>query len=80
MRIRRRLVLYAIGVATLGMVLFAVLLLALASRGVVTDQATSLAELAAKTAEALEAADDAIAAPRPPVVADLGRASTRSSS
>ena len=47
MRIRRRLVLYAIGVATLGMILFAVLLVALASGGVASDQREALAALAA---------------------------------
>jgi two-component system OmpR family sensor kinase len=71
MRIRRRLVLYAIGVAALGMTLFAVLLAALLSRGVVTDQAEALAAIAAETATAVSASDPSADGAMPLVVADL---------
>jgi len=70
-RIRRRLVLYAIGVATLGMILFAVLLLALAAGGVAGDQHEALTALAADTAAGLERGDGVPAGERPLVVADL---------
>ncbi len=70
MRIRRRLVLYAIGVAALGMTLFAVLLTALLSRGVVADQGRALATIAADAASAVAAADPGAGGP-PLVVADL---------
>ncbi len=70
MRIRRRLVLYAIGVAALGMTLFAVLLTALLSRGVVTDQTEALAALAAETATTIAASDPEAGGP-PLVVVDL---------
>lgn len=54
MRIRRRLVLLAVAIATAGMTLFAVLLSGLLARGVATDQDESLARLAAGTAAVVE--------------------------
>jgi two-component system OmpR family sensor kinase len=54
-RIRRRLVLLAVAVATAGMTLFAVLLSGLLARGVATDQDVVLARLAAGTAAVVEA-------------------------
>lgn len=55
MRIRRRLVLLAVAVATAGMTLFAVLLSGLLARGVATDQDVALARLAAGTVAVVEA-------------------------
>lgn len=54
MRIRRRLVLLAVAVATAGMTLFAVLLSGLLARGVATDQDVALARLATGTAAVVE--------------------------
>lgn len=71
MRIRRRLVLYAVGVATLGMVLFATLLVWLASGGVAADQRESLAALADDTATAIARTSGTEAADRPLLVDDL---------
>ena len=72
MRIRRRLVLYAIGVTTAGMTLFSVLLIALAARGVVDDQDRTLAALATREAAVVGATDPATLAGRSPLdVADL---------
>lgn len=71
MRIRRRLVLYAIGVATLGMVLFAVLLVALASAGVAGDQREALAALARDAAGPIAVTEGPLTPDRPLLVADL---------
>lgn len=71
MRIRGRLVLYAIGVATLGMVLFAVLLVGLASGGVAGDQQAALAALAEKAADEIALTRGTLAPERPLLVADL---------
>jgi signal transduction histidine kinase len=65
-RIRRRLVLYAVAVATLGMTLFGVLLYGLAARGVETDLDEALARLAAETASVVESmGPDALAGREP---------------
>ncbi len=72
MRIRRRLVLYGIGVATLGMIIFAVLLAGALARGVDDEQAALLDDLATITAAAAEGVDPATLAGREPLTrADL---------
>jgi len=72
MRIRRRLVLYGTGVATLGMVIFAVLLAGALARGVDDDQAFLLDALAGDAAAAAEAIDaDGLAGREPLTRADL---------
>jgi signal transduction histidine kinase len=71
-RIRRRLVLYAAGVATAGMALFAVLLTSLLGRGVLDDQDRLLARLAADTAVAVEElGSEGLGSARPLVLLDL---------
>jgi signal transduction histidine kinase len=67
-RIRRRLVLYAVAVATLGMTLFGVLLYGLAARGVTTDLDEALGALAADTARVVEATGPEGLAGRAPLV------------
>jgi two-component system OmpR family sensor kinase len=70
--IRRRLVLYAAGVATAGMALFGVLLSGMASSGVQTDQDEVLRGLAADAAAAMsEAGPPGIGTGRPLVLVDL---------
>ncbi len=72
MRIRRRLVLLAVAVATAGMTLFAVLLSGLLARGVATDQDVALARLAAGTAAVVESVGpDGLASRQPLAPVDL---------
>jgi two-component system, OmpR family, sensor kinase len=72
MRIRRRLVLLAIGVATAGMALFAVLLSGLLARGVSDDRDAALAQLATETAGIIATlAPSALAARTPLAPIDL---------
>jgi signal transduction histidine kinase len=71
-RIRRRLVLLAVAVATAGMTLFAVLLSGLLARGVATDQDVALARLAAGTVAVVEAVGpDGLASRQPLAPVDL---------
>ena len=67
MRIRRRLVLLAVGVATAGMTLFAVLLSGLLARGVSDDQDRALQRLASDTAAVVASIDPALLAGRAPL-------------
>ena len=67
MRIRRRLVLLAVAVATAGMTLFAVLLSGLLARGVATDQDFVLARLATSTAAVVESIGPSGLASRQPL-------------
>ena len=67
MRIRRRLVLLAVGVATAGMTLFAVLLSGLLARGVSDDQDQALQRLASDTAAVVASMDPALLAGRAPL-------------
>ena len=72
MRIRRRLVLLAVVIATAGMTLFAGLLSGLLARGVSDDQDEALQRLAADTAAIVVAVDPATLANRAPLApADL---------
>ena len=72
MRIRRRLVLLAVVVATAGMTLFAILLSGLLARGVATDQDAVLARSAAGTAAVVAATGpDALASRLPLAPVDL---------
>jgi two-component system OmpR family sensor kinase len=72
LRIRRRLVLYAVGVAAIGMTVFGVLLAALASGGVARDQDLALASLASEVVAVAESTDaDALAAREPLLAIDL---------
>jgi signal transduction histidine kinase len=68
-RIRVRLLLYAVAVATAGMVLFGVLLTALARGGVGDDQDTALERLAGSLAAAIDEAGPDLLAGREPLVA-----------
>lgn len=68
MRIRVRLVLYAVAVATAGMLLFGVLLTALARGGVADDQDAALERLAASLAAAIGEAGPDLLAGREPLV------------
>ncbi len=70
MRIRRRLVLYAIGVAAAGMTLFSVLLIALAAQGVVSDQDRTLAALADREGGVVAGMDPGTLASRQPLVVE----------
>ena len=73
MRIRRRLVLLAVGVATAGMTLFAILLSGLLARGVSDDQDAALQRLAGETALVVASIDPAVLAGREPLAPiDLG--------
>src|ERR1700690_4141845 len=64
--IRRRLVLYAVGVATIGVTIFALVLTTLAARGVATNQDAALGRLAAATASSIQGlTPDALAGRQP---------------
>ncbi len=72
MRIRRRLVLLAVVVATAGMTLFAILLSGLLARGVSDDQDEALQRLASETSAIVVSVDPATLAGRAPLApADL---------
>ena len=72
MPIRRRLVLYAVAVATVGVTLFALVLTGLAGRGVATDQDTALDHLALATAGTIQGlASGALSSRQPLVPIDL---------
>jgi two-component system, OmpR family, sensor kinase len=75
MPIRRRLVLYAVGVATIGVTIFALVLTTLAARGVATDQDAALGRLAAATASSIQGlTPDALAGRQPLLPIDLATA------
>jgi signal transduction histidine kinase len=70
--IRRRLALFGMAVAAVGMFLFIVLVTALAANGVQNDQDKALMAMANAAAAALQRGDGAPAAARPLVLIDLG--------
>jgi signal transduction histidine kinase len=70
--IRRRLALFGMVVAAVGMFLFIVLVTALAANGVQNDQDKALMAMANAAAAALQRGDGAPAAARPLVLIDLG--------